>query len=173
MSNIEKIKAEIERLKAENRNIRCQHNDKYCNGYDDAFNDLLPIIESLSKEKPSEDLEEEIKNYFEGLWPGTETAEQCNTDLHFTPPAIIRLVRHFTEWQYQKDRREFAKLKAKEWSDGYNEGIAKGKEQMMKGLEEDAPLLERVWLTLDYMASDMKNLQKDLENLKKKYANKM
>lgn len=36
------------------------------------------------------------------------------------------------EWQYQKDRGEFAKLKAKEWSDGYDEGIAKGKEQMMK-----------------------------------------
>lgn len=36
------------------------------------------------------------------------------------------------EWRYQKDRAEFAKLKAKEWSDGYNEGITKGKEQMMK-----------------------------------------
>ena len=43
-------------------------------------------------------LEEEIDNYFEGLWPGTETAEQCNTDLHFTPPAIMRLARHFAEW---------------------------------------------------------------------------
>lgn len=62
MSNIERIKAEIERLKAENRNIRCQHNDKYCNGYDDAFNDLLSIIESLSKEKPSEDLLDAAKD---------------------------------------------------------------------------------------------------------------
>ena len=42
------------------------------------------------------------------------------------------------EWQYQKDRGEFAKLKAKEWSDGYNEGIAKGKEKMMeKAVEAD------------------------------------
>lgn len=40
------------------------------------------------------------------------------------------------EWQYQKDRGEFAKLKAKEWSDGYDEGIAKGKEQMMKDAVE-------------------------------------
>lgn len=30
------------------------------------------------------------------------------------------------EWQYQKDRGEFAKLKAKEWKDGYDEGYAKG-----------------------------------------------
>lgn len=36
------------------------------------------------------------------------------------------------KWQYQKDRAEFAKLKAKEWSDGYDEGITKGKEQMLK-----------------------------------------
>lgn len=43
-------------------------------------------------------LEKEIDNYFEGLWPGTETAEQCNTDLHFTPPAIMRLASHFAEW---------------------------------------------------------------------------
>ena len=26
------------------------------------------------------------------------------------------------EWQYQQDRAEFAKLKAKEWQDGYDEG---------------------------------------------------
>lgn len=30
------------------------------------------------------------------------------------------------EWQYQKDRGEFAKLKAKEWLNGYDEGYAKG-----------------------------------------------
>jgi len=54
MTNLEllnKIKAEIERLKVENRNIRCQHNENYCTGYDNAFNDLLPVINSLSEEK--------------------------------------------------------------------------------------------------------------------------
>lgn len=30
------------------------------------------------------------------------------------------------EWQYQKDRGEFAKIKAKEWINGYDEGYAKG-----------------------------------------------
>lgn len=48
--------------------------------------------------KIDKSLEEEVKNYFQGYWPGTETVEQCNTDLHFTPPAIIRLARHFAEW---------------------------------------------------------------------------
>lgn len=52
MSNIEKIRQEIERLKEENRNIRCQHNEKYCTGYDDAFNDLLSFIDSLPEEFP-------------------------------------------------------------------------------------------------------------------------
>lgn len=43
-------------------------------------------------------LEEEIKSYFQGYWPGTETEEQCNTDLHFTPLAILRLAKHFAKW---------------------------------------------------------------------------
>lgn len=67
MSNIEKIKAAIERLKAENRNIRCQHNENYCTGYDDAFSDLLSVIDSLPEEKPSEDLEEAAENLFETI----------------------------------------------------------------------------------------------------------
>ena len=143
MNNIEKIKAEIKRLMKET------DASQFGIGGRCMCRIILDFIDSMPEEKPSEDLEEEIKNYFEGLWPGTETPEQCNTDLHFTPPAIIRLVRHFIEWQYQKDRREFAKLKAKEWSDGYDEGIVKGKEQMTKVSEEDALLLERAWLTLD------------------------
>ena len=47
-----------------------------------------------------------VKEYFQGLWPGTETAEQCNTDMHFTPPAIMRLAKHFYElgakWMAEK-----------------------------------------------------------------------
>lgn len=58
-----------------------------CRGYDEE-----------KSEKQIEGLEEEIKNYFQGYWPGTETAEQCNTHLHFTPPAIMRLARHFAQW---------------------------------------------------------------------------
>ena len=53
-----------------------------------------------------EELEEEVKNHFQGYLPGTETAEQCNTDLHFTPPAIIRLARHFAQWQKEQMMKE-------------------------------------------------------------------
>ena len=43
-------------------------------------------------------IREELENYFHGLWPGMDTEEQCNTDLHFTPPAIFRLAKHFYEF---------------------------------------------------------------------------
>lgn len=50
----------------------------------------------LKANKPEpQGLDKAIKDYFQGLWPGTETAEQCNTDMHFTPPAIMRLAEHF------------------------------------------------------------------------------
>ena len=40
-------------------------------------------------------IEIEIEKYFQGHWPGMETAEQCNSTLSFTPPAVKRLVEHF------------------------------------------------------------------------------
>lgn len=92
MSNIEKIRQEIERLKAENRNIRCQHNENYCIGYDDAFNDLLPVIDSLPEEKLSEDLNDEIKKFIEEY--GYERDED---------KLLIAIVaRHFAEWQKEQ-----------------------------------------------------------------------
>ena len=39
---------------------------------------------------------------------------------------LMALVKAGAEWQYQKDRCEFAKLKAKEWMNGYDEGYANG-----------------------------------------------
>lgn len=40
-------------------------------------------------------LEDKVKEYFGEYWPGTETPEQCNTTMSFTPLAIMRLVEHF------------------------------------------------------------------------------
>lgn len=76
-----------------------------------------------------EDLEEEVKNYFQGYWPGTDTPEQCNTDLHFTPPAILRLARHFAEWQKEQDDKETAEL----LTIAHLQGADQMKQQMMKG----------------------------------------
>lgn len=78
------LKAEIERLKGY---ISVTH----------FAEELLSFIDSLQQEQPSEDLTTEIEKYFQGLWLGMETAEQCNTDMHFTPPAIMRLANHFYE----------------------------------------------------------------------------
>lgn len=49
--------------------------------------------------------EKELKNYFEGLWSGMETPEQCNTSLTFTPVAIKRIVEHFYNLG-QKDKMD-------------------------------------------------------------------
>lgn len=93
--DVDKLISEIRKLRSES----CiSESDDY---YEYAKSDIIDLINSLQQEQPEEpdkSLEEEVKNYFQGYWPGTETAEQCNADLHFTPPAIIRLARHFAEW---------------------------------------------------------------------------
>ena len=59
---------------------------------------IAEIDECPLKQEQSEiNLEEEVKKYFQGYWPGTKTPEQCNTDMHFTPLAITRMVKHFYE----------------------------------------------------------------------------
>ncbi len=126
MSNIEKIKAEIERLKAENRNIRCQHNENYCIGYDDAFSDLLAVINSLPEEKPTEDLEDEIKKFIEEY--GYERGED---------KLLIAIVaRHFTEWQKERMMDEWLKDRDGCFWDGVEEGKKAMEEQMMKDAKE-------------------------------------
>lgn len=71
MDKIARIRREVERLKDENNNIRCNSNKAYCQGYDDAFVDLLPFLDTLSEQssKSLEEaarLEEEIAKYFSG-----------------------------------------------------------------------------------------------------------
>ena len=48
-----------------------------------------------SEFREATEIEIEIENYFQGHWPGMETAEQCNTSMSFTPLAIMRMVEHF------------------------------------------------------------------------------
>lgn len=59
--------------------------------------DVDEFMDEMRGREPDMDLHTEVEKYFQGLWPGMETAEQCNTDMHFTPPAIMRLARHFYE----------------------------------------------------------------------------
>ena len=129
MDKIEKIRSEIERLKSKYR-----HNGLWLSSTQsmlagakiEAMNELLLSLDSLQQEQqeePDKSLEEEVKNYFQGYWPGTETAEQCNTDLHFTPPAIIRLARHFYELGKQAMKEQMLKDAVEgEAEELYNDG---------------------------------------------------
>ena len=63
-------------------------------------------VRGREPEKPEADLEQEVISYFQGLWPGTDTPEECNTHMHFTPPAIMRLARHFAKWQKDQMMKE-------------------------------------------------------------------
>ena len=96
MDTISRVRAEIERRWEEAHSKYKETADQYYDGMCTALDHLESFLDTL--EEPDNSLEEEVKNYFQGFWPGTETAEQCNTDLHFTPPAIIRLARHFAQW---------------------------------------------------------------------------
>lgn len=95
------------------------------------------VVDTLSEE-PDKELEEEVKNYFQGYWPGTETAEQCNADLHFTPPAIIRLARHFAEWQKKQDLAEIAQSKSPLSVAYANRCFENGKQAMKEQMLKDA-----------------------------------
>lgn len=81
-----------------------------------AYENILHLLDTLP-EQPVEGLEEEIERFY-------------RTDEYRIADTLGRgfetLARHFAEWQYQKDRVEFAKLKAREWINGYDEGYAKG-----------------------------------------------
>lgn len=90
----------------------CKRNDCYF---------IVPneTIESGSSEIPK-DLEEAAKEYVGNI-------AYCGDDIELEKEQSKRDFIAGAKWQYQKDRAEFAKLKAKEWSDGYDEGVAKGR----------------------------------------------
>lgn len=100
----EKLKRFVESI-----GLTPQKSADYNDGRDDAKRMVLDFIDSLQREQLEQqevDLEKEIIDYFQGMWPGTETAEQCNTDMHFTPLAITRMVKHFYELRLKARKEE-------------------------------------------------------------------
>ena len=98
MTTIDKIRQEVERLKKGYNGIISLSSTMTSDclvamGKVEVLNKILLFLTTL-KEEP-QGLNEAVKEYFQGLWPGIETAEQCNTNMHFTPPAIMRLAEHF------------------------------------------------------------------------------
>lgn len=67
---------------------------------EESFGKLVLERFNEGKDAPSQsevDLEEEVKKYFEGYWPGMKTPEACNHQMVLTPPAIMRMIEHFYE----------------------------------------------------------------------------
>lgn len=108
MTIIEKIRAKIERLKEENNNIRCDSNKAYCQGYGDAFVDLLPFLDTLESEEPNqEELEKEINRF------RTIFQDECD------PRVINEVAYHFAQWG-----AEHAKIDVTDFCKPIDPGIA-------------------------------------------------
>jgi len=112
MSNIEKIKAEIER---QLEYFKGKEDDAWddCDNYTDEdaqwyqghwkmCSKLLSFIDSLPEEKPSENLEEEVKRYY------SDNFTYISSDQP-TLSILTNVARHFAEWQKErmiKDAKE-------------------------------------------------------------------
>lgn len=93
-----KLKAKIKQRKANIETYCLQSNhDKRFDVVPEQLSNILSDIDSLQQEQPEVDLEEEVKKYFEGYWPGMKTPEACNHQMVLTPPAIMRMIEHFYE----------------------------------------------------------------------------
>lgn len=96
--------------------------DKVCNNKECettiAYNDILKFIDSLPEQPTSEDLDEEIKNYFSGWCMRGSREQEC----------FFKTARHFAEWQRKKDQEtiELAEDHA------MLAGMMKEREEMMK-----------------------------------------
>ena len=80
---------------------------------------LNEFLDTLSEEL-DKSLEAEIQWYLR---------EKCSGD---DEPTVSEIARYFAKWQYQKDREEFAKIRAKIWCEGFDAH----NEQMLKNAVE-------------------------------------
>lgn len=126
MTTKELIRAEIERMSKEAYASITPGEPKYRTHYKlgkrIACKELLSFLDTLEEESV-EGIDEAAGKYatFKDAYGQSVTDEQ-----------LYIAFKAGAEYQYQKDRAEFAKLKAKEWSDGYEDGANWQKEQMMK-----------------------------------------
>lgn len=111
MSNIEKIRQEIERrIKA------CKTKNGFpagtiCAIRIETYEGLLSFIDTLLEEKPSEDLEEEVKRYY------SDNFTYISSDQP-TLSILTNVARHFANWQKEqmmKDAVEDALLLERAW----------------------------------------------------------
>lgn len=97
MNAVEQIKAEIERRIKEDYNGPDQHDNEIAQG---ACASIIAFLDTLPKEKPSEDLEKELDkwrhHHFAGERDGLYSGEYLLRD------SQLDIARHFAEWQKNK-----------------------------------------------------------------------
>lgn len=125
MDKIEKIRQEIERQIEEEKNNLTEETELYYGARQQVRSKLLSFLDTLSEEL-DKSLEAEIQRYLR---------EECSSD---DEPTVSEIAYHFAEWQYQKDRGEFAKIKAKTWCEGFDAY----KEQMLKDVYVESQIVE-------------------------------
>ena len=114
MDKIEKIRQEIERRRlhfnkeAEKYQALNNGYSQNCYGARDALRDLENFLDTLSEE-PDKSLDEAAEKYSDKYC--SDWAYRLEYEDAFQAGA---------EWQYQKDRGEFAKIKAKTWCEGFD-----------------------------------------------------
>ena len=124
MTNAEllaKIKAEIERLEKIGGIVPLDNREQKT-GYESALLDIGTFLDTL-EEPVCEELEEAAMNYIAPI-----ENEDGLRIINFSGQDIKDAFIAGAKWQYQKDRAEFAKIKAKTWCEGFDAC----KEQMMK-----------------------------------------
>lgn len=104
----DRLRAEIDKRYAEYRAKMKTDDFTYYEGMADALDLFEQFLDTLL-EQPVKGLDEAAENIYKTPF-GTRAED-------FIAGA---------EWQYQKDQCEFAKLKAKEWINGFDDGYAKG-----------------------------------------------
>ena len=110
MNILEQIKAEIERLHQEalqsadtekvEKRLAWQRQVHFYEGKVSAYKSVLAFLDTLSQEKPSEDLKEELDrwrhHHFAGERDGLYSGEYLLRD------SQLDIARHFAEWQKNK-----------------------------------------------------------------------
>lgn len=93
--------------------------------------DILALIDSLQQEQSKTDLDADIEMEWDSFNKHLAEYDKESEEVVWLNRHEFNDVAHYFYEQgqhtkYQQDREEFAKLKAREWINGYDEGYAKG-----------------------------------------------
>ena len=83
--------------------------------------DVDKYMDEVRGRESDKSLEEEARTYCRSSFKFDYDELNDSFNSHaFEFYDVVELARHFAEWQYQKDRGEFAKIKAKTWYEGFD-----------------------------------------------------